>query len=675
MAKIARVEIDGRVAKFEVPDDYTPAQAQMAAKQHFARQGAQRLTKNRFTPKAGLGDLATHSMTLGMDNQVAGLASVIGNAVVAPFSKDVDFKPAESYWQGKKDRQDQINDARNRYGALGVATELGTGLASFGAGAAKGITKGVGLLGKVKAGARAGAIGGAVYGNNEGTDLLGSAKGALINGGVGAVLGSAIPLVSAAVKPTFKGISRLVKPNNNLPREMVADAMRGDNLTPQDAGAALDAARKRGSKLSLMDLGPNLRGLGASVSRQPGASKTMVQGMVIPRQAEQSDRIRSALTRDLGPTANHWKLAEDYQAQAQAAAKPFYDEAYAAPFPSNDKIKNLLGRPSTKSAMSRASRIAAEEGRDPMKLGFDVNAAGETVIGREPSFQTLDYVKRGLDDVVEQYRDKVTGKLNLDTEGRAINNTLRSLLGEMDTLNPAYSRARALYAGPVRATSAMRKGMSALSRSADDISAETQKMTPYELDHYRLGLRSGMSNAIDSKGDYADKVNALIGTPQKRKALERVFGGNGGFQNFIDTLGDEGMAAGTYKAVGGGSPTAGRLAEDAITNDQGLVTKAMGDLAVGATQGKAALIGRVMSRLQDAAAFGIGDAGKRARERTAALLSETDPEVLRSIAEEIARDQAAGALSNQRAGNRSAISGATLGSQLPPLRGYVSQSE
>jgi hypothetical protein len=53
-----------------------------------------------------------------------------------------------------------------------------------------------------------------------------------------------------------------------------------------------------------------------------------------------------------------------------------------------------------------------------------------------------DYVKRGMDDVIEGYRDAVTGKLNLDTEGRAINNTLRSFHQAFDAANPDYAAAR-----------------------------------------------------------------------------------------------------------------------------------------------------------------------------------------------------------------------------------------
>ena len=67
-----------------------------------------------------------------------------------------------------------------------------------------------------------------------------------------------------------------------------------------------------------------------------------------------------------------------------------------------------MKRPSMKAAFAKAQRIAAEEGRNPKELGLDFNQAGDPQflagadeLGQVPSTQTLDYIKRGLDDVVE----------------------------------------------------------------------------------------------------------------------------------------------------------------------------------------------------------------------------------------------------------------------------------
>ena len=105
--------------------------------------------------------------------------------------------------------------------------------------------------------------------------------------------------------------------------------------------------------------------------------------------------------------------------------------------PETGAIGTLLPRPSMRAGMANAMKIATEEGRNPNVLGIDLNAQGEPVFTRVPSWQTLDYLKRGLDNVVEQYRDKATGKLVLDTYGRAAKLTRQQFRGHPARSEPA----------------------------------------------------------------------------------------------------------------------------------------------------------------------------------------------------------------------------------------------
>src|SRR3546814_19291831 len=102
-----------------------------------------------------------------------------------------------------------------------------------------------------------------------------------------------------------------------------------------------------------------------------------------------------------------------------------------------------------RAAYRNAARIAGEEGVEPRGLGLAFNDAGDVVFEETPAnMRTLDYIKRGLDDVLERYRDPTTGRLVLDNTGRAIDQTRRALLDELDNINPDYAKARAAWAGP-----------------------------------------------------------------------------------------------------------------------------------------------------------------------------------------------------------------------------------
>ncbi len=314
-----------------------------------------------------------------------------------------------------------------------------------------------------------------------------------------------------------------------LPRRIVGEAVEADANTPQNVGAFLTQAQQRGSPAMLADTGENARSLLASTSRQPGPARAQVRQQVTQRQEGQADRITSAIERDLGPVANHHQVREQLETQARTAARPLYDAFEAAPGASSVRLDDLATRPAFRDAMRKAHALAAERGIDPRSLGFDLDQAGEVVLTQVPSWRTLDLIKQGLDDVVFAKKNVMTGRPVATHETGAVNATRRTLLARMDAVNPHYAQARAAWGGPIAAKDALDLGLKALGRTADDITAQTGRMSPFELGMYRLGVRRAMVDMVQSKGDYANKVLALLGTPKKRQALARLVDARGNF--------------------------------------------------------------------------------------------------------------------------------------------------
>lgn len=242
---------------------------------------------------------------------------------------------------------------------------------------------------------------------------------------------------------------------------------------------------------------------------------------------------------------------------------------------------------------------------------------GSAQTARNPSWQTFDYIKRGMDDVVESYRDKTSGKLVLDTEGRAINNTLRSFLRAFDNANPDYAEARRAWGGPVSGVSAMNEGLTALKMTADDLEARMRDMSPFEREMFALGTRRAMAELVESKGDTANVVTALVGTGKKRAMLARLFGDRRGFQDFINGLGTEQNAFETFRRARTGSPTAPNQADDNAL----AVATGVADLATSGAP--------IMSALRVAARAKSGQAAEEAEAEVAQLLGTTDPQRVR----------------------------------------------
>src|SRR3546814_14811365 len=91
---------------------------------------------------------------------------------------------------------------------------------------------------------------------------------------------------------------------------------------------------------------------------------------------------------------------------ARRDAAPFYDAFNAQPARTSPELEAMLQTPAGRQALAQARTIAANEGRDPNALGFDLDMEGNVILTSSPSPQTIDLVKRGFDDVLEGYRSE-----------------------------------------------------------------------------------------------------------------------------------------------------------------------------------------------------------------------------------------------------------------------------
>lgn len=163
------------------------------------------------------------------------------------------------------------------------------------------------------------------------------------------------------------------------------------------------------------------------------------------------------------------------------------------------KMDSYLGREAGDEAAYRGH--AGEPAISPESYGARPEPVSEPAWIHQPAAKTWDYVKRGLDDVVEEYRDPNTRKLKLDNRGRAVVKTLGELRQELRTINPKYGEA--------------------LDRSGDYLSAD-QAFADASRDIFNASLTerqlveklSGMSDSSKSayRGGIANKFYNLAQT-------------------------------------------------------------------------------------------------------------------------------------------------------------------
>ena len=140
----------------------------------------------------------------------------------------------------------------------------------------------------------------------------------------------------------------------------------------------------------------------------------------------------------------------------QQAASPLYQRAYANGIQWNDELANLMTRPAMREAWTRAQQIAANEGHTLPQI-ISVAQDGTVTINRVPDMRAIDYIKRGLDDVVQGARNQTTGRIETDA-GRGVDRLRREFLGIVDGLNPDYAAARAQFASDSPGVTAITQG-------------------------------------------------------------------------------------------------------------------------------------------------------------------------------------------------------------------------
>ena len=490
---------------------------------------------------------------------------------------------------------------------------------------------------------------GAAYGANEaspGEGLDGAVRGSLTAGAgnlAGQTAGRFIvaPLATSRVAGKVRRMFGAGVPEAVSPAEsMVIGAAGKSGLN--DIRSSLTEARDLGVPMTLADTAPELRSLaGAAVRRSPTASG-FAEESLLPRSRGQIDRFTSAVERDLGPVTNIPQRSEDLISQAKAQAGPLYDAAYAAPGATTLGLDDLFNRPSMRNAFGRATRLAAEEGRDPRALGFVVDDAGNAIGIEKPSWQTLDYMKRGLDDVVQSNRSGNMGRL--DTEGRAVNDTLQQLLTRMDTMNPDYAAARRAYAGPIRERAYLEAGRDAVRADPNQLGVDMQGATPEQVGQMRLGFQSGLSDAGSKLRYSSNPFEAVLGTPAMESRISTMYAQTPGVDRLLRTRDLERGLASTTNDILGNSKTAQRLvADQAFSGDDAaqmgldaIVNIATGQVPVGLIAKKG-----VANAAKDMFTMGVGKRAVRRADELAPILMNPDPgAALSQIDDLIARNQA-----------------------------------
>jgi hypothetical protein len=618
---------------------------------------------------SGLAKNAEQGLALGFGDE---LQAGMGAAVDYVTGKDGSL--GDLYDQRLAAERKAVKDFHDAHPVLATGAEIAGSLPTMRFGMGGPVRRGLGLVAQgAKVGGATGALSG--FGSAESgvrERLAGAATGAT----VGATLGGAIPLALGGGGATVNSalMAAGLRDADTVARNKALQKFAADGVTADDVAVRLaDIAKPQ----AVMDVaGQNTLGLACAAASVPGTSRQKAFDLLEGRQSgrlpgrfrqegaayehgSQVSRLADDVRATIAPQTYHDEAAA-LIARREAESAPAYAKAMDAAPVWDERLQQFLDDPISKAGLrqgleiQRLESLARGEKFNPLDFavtGF--NEAGDPVLAAVPNMRTLNVVKKGLDNILEGYRDKTTGRLALDERGRAVDEVRRAFLATVDGLNPDYAAARSAWAGPTRARDLMQRGRDFATMDAPDIAREVVRMSDADREFYRIGVAQGLRDRLYRDTAQPGHNAALRVSGEGLDEKLRAAVGKDRADALLHNVGVEDRLHQNRAFVRGGSQTQNKAADAA---DMQVDPSILGNLLRGniATAG----VNAATAAMRRASGLTPNVANS-----LAGLLYETDPvanrAVLQALRAQLARNQqgerAANALVNAYAGSAGAV--------------------
>lgn len=412
-----------------------------------------------------------------------------------------------------------------------------------------------------------GALFGTAYGAGEGETPEMRADLAKDYGATGAVAGAVLP---AALRAGGVGLKGAAKATGAVKRAFVgadADAVFADVISAsKKAPEQLQREISQGKISTIADIaGDEVQGLTRAVGKVEGARNIIVDALE-GRSEQAVKRVVSDLSKNVSNVDAYFGQIDDLAKARSTMAAPLYKEAFEANQVIVSKpIDNILATPTGKQALNRASRKMQDQmallGKpDPVlsKQAKKISIASERGVAKGLNLQSLDYVKRGMDDMIGEAK-----RAGSADDVRILTSLKNQLVSELDAkdVTGKYPQARKVFSGFAQIQDAMEEGRKFKRMTPEQIKRTLKEMTPDQREAYRVGMRSALQDEVLKTADKADPAKRIFGNQFEREQLEAALGQKQ-FKDFQERMVEEIRAADTKFKVLGGSRTDINLAGD-----------------------------------------------------------------------------------------------------------------
>ena len=361
-------------------------------------------------------------------------------------------------------------------------------------------------------------------------------KGGVMGTAFGGTLGLALPITARTGKASWNWLSeRLLADDSDikeaaLARVFQAVSSRGGSI--QDVVDQVNLDRSMGiNQSTIANATPALTKqakfvLNAQRGDAPEIIEEEIGGMLAGSRKKVAQAVRDKLS-----NVNYYDHQDQLLNQLRRNADPAYKKAYAFGLVDDPRIMTLLAEDDNfKAAYKRAQAIAKTE-QSAAKLRGDLpsdfSMIDLDVEGAIPDVRTLDYIKRGMDDLIRKGKTNSDGGLGPTETSviRGLKNDFLDVLDEATTVDgvSAYKEARKLYKGDIEVIESLEMGLKDFQNMApEEVNKILNDLSSAEAETFVIGAtRSILDKITKPKGNsnYAQNVINGIDDLKKLKML------------------------------------------------------------------------------------------------------------------------------------------------------------
>jgi hypothetical protein len=530
--------------------------SQKANEIDFRNGGAVKMRTGGTTDTSGSYSAANFGRAVGQ-----GLGMSFGDEAIARVRSMMEGRP---YDQVLAEERAAYEAFAKKHPGTALTTEIVSGLLPTAAammipgGQAAGAANAVRMAPSVAKLAGTSALQGGISGFGAGEGGVENRLGSAAQGAAtSAVLG---PAVAKGATLAGKGISaakNALRPSGEAVDERamrkVLEAMGRDDMDPAAVRQRMAKDQNMGVKSTIADASPSTTSLAEAVVTKPGSGRKKLGSVLEERLEEGRESVATRAQKTVGKGVDYTAEENTLMSKLRQNANSQYAKAYGFGSVDDPRILKVLEDDTFKKAFQEAKDIAATEARAAELRGEDVSrfklldiysrdADGNWVrTGELPDVRTLDYVKRGIDALIDK---GYSGEGMSKAKASALRDLKKEYVNVIDDATKvngtsAYADARRQYAGDIEVLNALRYGkedfLSPKFTPAQAIE-KVKSMSAAEKDALRAGVAQSILGKVMETPNQVNAAQRVIGAPSTRKRLESLFDNPNEYQIFEEAL-------------------------------------------------------------------------------------------------------------------------------------------